>query len=207
MLFVGLTGGLACGKSTVARVLAARGCVLLNADELGHEAISRGQPAYNELVKEFGAGILKEDGEIDRHRLGALVFGDQDRVRRLNQIVHPAIRRLIAERVRQFASQQPDGLLVLEAALLLEAFSEANVDRVVVVDCAEEQQVERFAAKEGSAEEARQRMAAQFSRQERLARADFVIDGSGTIEHTQKQAEELWETLRGLAPAAGRGRQ
>ena len=203
MLFVGLTGGLGCGKSTVAAVWAARGAALLNADELGHEAIRRGQPACGELVQEFGDGILGPDGEIFRPRLGALVFGHPERVRRLNEIVHPAIRRLIAERARDFAARQPRGILVLEAALLLEAFADANVDKVVVVECTEEQQVERVAARAGSAEEARQRMAAQFSRSERLARADFVIDGSGTVEQTRKQAEELWEQLEALGRASG----
>jgi dephospho-CoA kinase len=199
MLFVGLTGGLACGKSTVAEVLAAKGCGWLSADTLGHEAIGRGQPAYAQLLAEFGPGILGEDGEIARAKLAALAFSGADRLERLNEMVHPTIRRLIAERARQYAARHPGGILVLEAALLLEAFAEAGVNKVVVVDCGEEQQVERFLSKGGSAEEARRRMAAQFTRAERLARADFVIDASGSVEQTRKQAEDLYQKLRELA--------
>ncbi len=196
MLFIGITGGLACGKTTVARILASKGAEVIGADELGHQAIRRGQPAYDELVKEFGPGILQADGEIDRPAVARLSFGQPDRVRRLNEIVHPAIRRLIAERAKAYAEQHPEGLLILDAALLLEAFGEAHVDKVVLVDCPEEQQVRRFVAKGGSAEQALDRMAAQFSRAERLARADYVIDGSGTIEQTRAQALALWDKLQ-----------
>ncbi len=196
MLFVGLTGGLACGKSTVAAVFREKGAGLVNADVLGHEAIRRGRPAYEALLAEFGRDIVDAEGEIDRARLAALVFGDTKRVRRLNGIVHPAIRTMIGEHRDAFAAEHPDGILVLEAALLLEAFAEASVDKVVVVDCSEEQQVDRFVRKGGTAENARRRMQAQLTRAERLRRADYVIDGSGSIDDTRRQAARVYEELR-----------
>lgn len=195
MLKVGLTGGLACGKSTVAAMLQARGCGLINADHLGHEVIEPGGPACEALLAEFGRDIADGNGRIDRPRLAARVFGHPERVRRLNELVHPHIRRRIEQESREFAARQPQGILVLEAALLLESFGKPRVDRVVVVDCDERRQVERFEAKGGTAEEARRRIAAQMSREERLKRADFVIDASGPLEDTRRQVDVLYEKL------------
>ncbi len=211
MLRVGLTGGLACGKSTVAALLEQKGCGLglglglINADRLGHEAIVPGGPAYDAVVAEFGREILDGDGGVNRKRLAALVFGDAfgdafgdpQRVRRLNELVHPHILRAIEDRVREFTRTRPGGILVIEAALLLEAFAESRVDKVVVVDCTEQQQVERFLSKgaDHTAEQARRRMAAQMSRAERLARADFVIDATGTLDETRRRVDTLYEQL------------
>lgn len=200
MLRVGLTGGLACGKSTVAAMLAEKNCGLVSADRLGHEAIAPGGPAYEAVAAEFGRDLLDGEGRVDRARLAARVFGDPEQVRRLNELVHPHILRRIEEAAREFASRQPHGILVVEAALLLEAFADSpdsgsRVDKVVVVDCAEEQQVERFQAKGGTAEEARSRMAAQMSRAERLRRADFVVDTSGSLEETRRQVDALYDHL------------
>ena len=210
MLKVGLTGGLACGKSTVAALLQEKGCGLVDADRLGHEAIAPDGPAYSAVVAEFGRDTLDSEGRVDRARLAACVFrdrqegvrqgGDRQRedppqVRRLNELVHPHILRRIEEEARKFADHHPEGILVLEAALLLEAFAESQVDKVVVVDCAEEQQIQRFQAKGGTGEEARRRMAAQMTRTERLRGADFVVDTSGTLAQTRRQVNVLYQHL------------
>ena len=210
MLKVGLTGGLACGKSTIAALLQEKGCGLIDADRLGHEAIAPGGPAYSAVVAEFGRDILDGEGRVDRVRLAACVFGDRQggdrqggdrqrgdpqQVRRLNELVHPHILRRIEEEARKFAERHSEGILIVEAALLLEAFAESQVDKVVVVDCSEEQQIQRFQAKGGTAEEARRRMAAQMARAERLRRADFVVDTSGTLEQTRRQVNTLYQRL------------
>ena len=205
MLKVGLTGGLACGKSTIAALLQEKGCGLIDADRLGHEAIAPGGPAYSAVVAEFGRDILDGEGRVDRVRLAACVFGDRQggdrqggdrqQVRRLNELVHPHILRRIEEEARKFAERHSEGILIVEAALLLEAFAESQVDKVVVVDCSEEQQIQRFQAKGGTAEEARRRMAAQMTRAERLRRADFVVDTSGTLEQTRRQVNTLYQRL------------
>ncbi len=176
-------------------MLQEKGCGLVNADQAGHEAIAPGGPACEAVVAEFGRDILDAEGRVDRARLAALVFGDPERVRRLNELVHPHIRRRIEEVAREFARHHPDGILVVEAALLLESFADSRVDKVVVVDCTEEQQIARFQAKGGTAEEGRRRMAAQMSRAERLRRADFVLDASGTLEETRRQVDALYEQL------------
>ena len=205
MLKVGLTGGLACGKSTVATLLQEKGCGLIDADRLGHEAIAPDGPAYSAVVAEFGPDILDGKGRVERARLAACVFrdqqggdrqrGDPQQVRRLNELLHPHILRRIEEEARKFAERHSEGILIVEAALLLEAFAESQVDKVVVVDCSEEQQIQRFQAKGGTAEEARRRMAAQMTRSERLRRADFVVDTSGTLEQTRRQVNTLYQQL------------
>ena len=176
-------------------MLQEKGCGLINADQLGHEAIAPSGPAYRAVVAEFGRDILDAEGQVDRARLAACVFGDPQRVLRLNELVHPHILRRIEEEKRRFASRQPEGILVVEAALLLEAFAQSRVDKVIVVDCAEEQQPQRFQAKGGTTEEARLRMAAQMARAERLRRADFVVDNSGTREETRRQVDVLYQRL------------
>ena len=211
MLKVGLTGGLACGKSTVAALLQEKGCGLIDADRLGHEAIAPDGPAHSDVVAEFGRDILDGEGRVDRARLAACVFrdrqgadrrgggdrqrGDPQQVRRLNELVHPHILRRIEEEARKFADHHSEGILIVEAALLLEAFAESQVDKVVVVDCAEEQQIQRFQAKGGTAGEARRRMAAQMTRAERLQGADFVVDTSGPLEQTRRQVNVLYQRL------------
>ncbi len=202
MLKVGLTGGLACGKSTVAAMLAEKGCGLVNADRLGHEVIAPLGPAHDTVVAAFGRDILDAHGRVDRARLAARVFGDAGQVRRLNELVHPHILAGIEEAAREFAGRNANGILVIEAALLLEAFADSRVDKVVVVDCTEQQQVERFQAKGGTAGEARRRMAAQMARAERLRRADFVVDASGSLEDTRRQVDALYTKLLRLAKAA-----
>jgi dephospho-CoA kinase len=199
MLKVGLTGGVASGKSTVAEVLRLKGCEIVDADRLGHEAIEPGGPAYSAVIAEFGKEIAGDDGRIVRPRLAALVFGHPERLARLNAIVHPAIVDLAEQRCKAFLRKQPRGILVVDAALIFEAAMTGRLQKIVVVDCDPEEQVARFVARGlGTAEEARRRIAAQWPRADKLARADFVVDSSGTIEETRARAAQLYEELAKL---------
>jgi dephospho-CoA kinase len=199
MLKVGLTGGVACGKSTVAEVLRLKGCEVVDADRLGHEAIEPGGLAYQAVIAEFGKDIVNHAGKIVRPKLAAIVFGNPKKLARLNAIVHPAIVELIERRCRIALRRKPRGILVVDAALILEAGMDKRLQKIVVVDCDPEQQVERFVERgQGDAQEARRRIAAQIPRAERLARADYVVKSTGSIEQTRERAEELYEELMKL---------
>ncbi|SRR5579871_1509581 len=199
MLKVGLTGGVASGKSTVAEVLRLKGCEIVDADRLGHEAIEPGGPAYDALIAEFGREITGDDGRVVRPKLAAMVFGHPEKLARLNAIVHPAIIELAERQCKAFLRRQPRGILIVDAALLFEAQMTARLQKIVVVDCDPEEQVKRFVARGlGTAEEARRRIAAQWPREDKLARADFVVDSNGTVEETRARAAELYEELAKL---------
>ncbi len=196
MLKVGLTGGLACGKSTVAEVLREQGCEVLDADRLGHLAIEPGGPAYQGVVEAFGTDLLDRDGKIQRPLLAQRVFQQPQELARLNALVHPAIIAQVEEHGLDFRRRQPRGILVVDAALILEAGMDRRFDKIVVVDCDPGQQVARFVGKGlGSEDEARRRIAAQLPREQKLSRADFVLDSSGSLEETRRQARELFQTL------------
>jgi len=196
MVKVGLTGGLACGKSTVAEVLREEGCEVLDADRLGHLAIEPGGPAYQAVLDAFGADLLDQEGRIRRPMLAARVFQQPAQLARLNALVHPAIMAQVEEHCRDFRRRHPRGILIVDAALILEAGMDRRFDKLVVVDCEPEQQVARFVGKGlGSEEEARRRMAAQLPREPKLSRADFVLDSSGSLEDTRRRARELFQTL------------
>ncbi|MGA2133027.1 MAG: dephospho-CoA kinase [Bryobacteraceae bacterium] len=197
MLKAGLTGGLACGKSFVGQALAESGCHLLQADELGHEVLARGGEAYAPVVREFGTGILGPDGQIDRRALAALVFGDEERLARLNRLVHPPVMRREEEWLARVAAADPHGIAVVEAAILIETGSYKRFDRLILVVCGDEQQVQRAMKRDGAT---REEVLARLSRQMPLAEkrrfADFTIDTSGTKEETLRQARAVYESLR-----------
>ena len=197
MLKVGLTGGLASGKSLVGEALVSSGCFLIQADELGHEALAPGGAAYDAVVREFGREILTGGGVVDRQHLGALVFASPERLARLNALVHPGVVRREEELIAEFAAREPRGIAVVEAAILIETGSYKRFDRIILVWCAEQQQVER-ALRRGGAEEGDVR--ARISRQMPLAQkrkfADFVIDTSGEKQDTLRQARAVYEALR-----------
>lgn len=199
MLKVGLTGGLACGKSTVADVLREHGCEVVDADRLGHQAIEPGGPAYQAVVDAFGKDLLDLEGRIRRPLLGQRVFGAPEQLERLNALVHPAIIALAEVRCRAFRKSHPQGILVVDAALIFEAGMEKRFDKIVVVDCAPDQQATRFAAKGlGGADEARRRILAQLPREHKVSRADYVLDSSGSVEDTRRKAHDLFQTLSAL---------
>jgi dephospho-CoA kinase len=195
MLRVGLTGGIACGKSTVASMLRDLDVTILDADPLVHELLESGQPVYEEVVREFGSEILTPDKKIDRAKLGAVVFADHKRLERLNQIVHPRVIDLITKWFGVL--DRPDGppVAIIEAALLIEAGYRGKLDRLIVVRCDQEQQLARLRARGLTEEQARQRITAQMPSDEKAKLADDVINSSGSLEHTQQQVVKLVDTL------------
>jgi dephospho-CoA kinase len=194
MVEVGLTGGIGSGKSEVARLLASYGAVVIDADLIAREVVEPGTAGLAKLVEEFGAGILRPDGSLDRERLADRVFGDEEARRRLNAIVHPLVGRRTAELK---ARVPPDAVVVYDVPLLVESGLQSLYDLVVVVDAPAETQVARLVAGRGMSESAaRARIAAQAGREERLAAADVVIDNSGSLDELEAQVRELWEELR-----------
>jgi len=199
MLKVGLTGGLACGKTFVGEALAGYGCLLIQADTLGHEALARGGEAYEGVVREFGDGILGADGEIDRRTLANRVFGDPEKLARLNHLVHPPVVRREEELVAEFAARSPEGIAVVEAAILIESGSYRRFDRMILVTCTEEQQVERAMRRDGArTEDVRARISRQMPLAEKRKFADFVIDTSGEKEDTLRQTRAVYQALRSI---------
>jgi dephospho-CoA kinase len=197
MLRVGLTGGLACGKSFVGETLAGFGCLLIQADELGHEVLAPGGEAYDNVVKEFGGDILMENGQIDRRALAARVFGAPDRLERLNALVHPPVVHREDQLIAEFARRNPHGIAVVEAAILIETGSYKRFDRIILVTCREEQQVERAMRRDGArAEDVRARLSRQMPLSEKRKFAQFVIDTSGEKEDTLRQTRAVYEALR-----------
>ena len=197
MLKVGLTGGLACGKSFVGETLASFGCLLIQADQLGHAVLAPDGEAYDGVVREFGREILDAEGRIDRRALAAQVFGSPHRLARLNSLVHPPVFRREEQLMAEFAAREPHGIAIVEAAILIETGSYKHYDRVILVTCREEQQVERAMRREGSAEaDVRARLSRQMPLDEKRKFADFVIDTSGQKEDTVRQTRAVFEALR-----------
>jgi dephospho-CoA kinase len=202
LLVVGLTGGIGSGKSTVSRMLADRGAVVIDADQVAREVVEPGQPAHQAVVERFGPDVLSEDGSLDRARLAALVFEDASARADLNAIVHPAVGAVMAERVRQEVGT--DRVVVLDIPLLVEADNPERPEMagVIVVDCPPEVAVRRLGEQRGMPEDqVRARMAAQASREERLARADWVVDNSGSLEQLDNEVDRCWAWLGRLAGA------
>jgi dephospho-CoA kinase len=202
MLRVGLTGGVACGKSTVGKLLAARGAHFLQADTLAHRLYEPGEPTYLVVVERFGREILNCDGTINRTRLANAAF--PGRISELNDIVHPAVLEAQVRWMADVERSDPDGIAVVEAALILEAGAAKDFDKLVVVTCDLEQKVGRYAqrakiALEAATADVARRSAAQLPDDEKAIRADFVIDNSGTLEATTRQVEALWIQLQNLA--------
>lgn len=191
MLKLGLSGGIASGKSAVAAMLREFGFSVLDADSLAHGLIEPGQPAYEEVLREFGSAITDGQGRVDRARLGALVFADRAKLDRLNAIVHPRVAEVV---LRQFSEWQREGTrdaAFVEAALLIESGIHQHLDGVVVAWCRPDQQLERLAARGLSEDEARRRIASQMPVEEKLRYATERIDCSGTLEQTRRQVEAL----------------
>jgi dephospho-CoA kinase len=196
VLRLGLTGGIASGKSAVAEMLRELGFPVLNADSLAHELIEPGQAAYAEVVQAFGPGVLDAEWRVNRAKLAAAVFGDRAKLDRLNAIVHPRVKEVMK---RQFAEWERAGIYAatfVEAALIFEAGHEDALDGVVVAWCRPEQQLERLRARGMSEEEGRRRIAVQMPVEEKLRRATEKIDCTGTLEETRKQVKALAERLR-----------
>jgi dephospho-CoA kinase len=197
MLKVGLTGGLACGKTFVGEEMVRLGCLLIQADELGHSALEPGGEAYAAVVREFGAEVLTPDGHVDRAALAARVFGDPERLRRLNSLVHPPVVKREEELMAEYAADHPRGIAVVEAAILIEAGTYGRFDRIIVATCDEDSQVERAMRRPGAVEaDVRARLRRQMPLEEKRKYADFVIDTSGEKENTLRQTRAVYEALR-----------
>jgi dephospho-CoA kinase len=197
MLKAGLTGGLACGKTSVSEALASWGCYVIQADEIGHQVLAPGGEAFEPVVREFGNEVLAEDGTIDRRKLAALVFHNPERLARLSAIVHPPVVRREEQLAAEFFARDPHGIAVVEAAILIETGSYRRFDKLILVFCAQEQQIKRALRREGSAEaDIRARIERQMPMEEKRKYADFVIDTSGSKEETLRQTRAVYETLR-----------
>jgi dephospho-CoA kinase len=196
MLRLGLTGGIASGKSAVAAMLRDLGFSVLDADSLAHKLIEPGQPAYDEVLQEFGPSIADAGGRIDRAKLAAIVFGDRAKLDRLNTIVHPRVAEVISRQFEEWQRQGTRDVAFVEAALIIEAGIHKTLDGLVVAWCEPEQQFERLRARGLSEGEARRRIAAQLPVEEKLRFATEKIDCSGSLERTRRQVEALAARLR-----------
>ena len=194
---VGLTGGIATGKSVVAEVFREEGAFVLDTDTLGHELMEPGTPAYREILGRFGDGILGAAGRIDRKKLGERVFGDERARLQLNAILHPRILAEAEQRVARYAEQHPGGIAVTQAALMAEAGAFGRFDRIVLTECDAATQLLRLRARDGiGEEEALRRIGAQSDSASRRRIAHIVLDTSGSLEETRAKARQAYESLR-----------
>jgi dephospho-CoA kinase len=212
LLKVGLTGGIASGKSVVGEMFVALGAHLVQADQIAHELMQPGQAVYEEVVRRFGTGILNSDGSVNRPALAEAAFGGpggggSPRVAELNRIVHPAVIRRQDEWMEEVGRRDHHAIAMVEAALILEAGAARGFDQLIVVTCREEQRVQRFAERlkidvEAARQEVRRRMAAQWPDEEKIKAANHVIDNSGSLDATQRQVRDVWAQLRTEAERA-----
>jgi dephospho-CoA kinase len=204
VLKVGLTGGIAVGKSAVGEMFTALGAQVVQADEIAHQLMEPGEAVYLEVVDHFGPGILNPDGSVNRGRLAELAFGavgKASRVQELNQIVHPGVIRRQEEWMADVGWRDPHAIAVVEAALILEAGMENGFDRLIVVTCHPQQRVERWARRlnvdqETARREVARRMAAQLSDEEKIKAADYVVDNSGSLDETEQQVKKIYAQLK-----------
>lgn len=197
MIRVGLTGGIASGKTLVCRLFEARGCIIIDADRVAHRLILRGQPGYHPIVEAFGSEILRDDGEIDRKRLGAVVFSDQARLNQLNGILHPRVTQAILRQLEHFEEKQPASRVIVDASLMIESGFHTYFQRLILVTCTLQQQIDRLRSRNGlSEEQARQRIGLQMPLAEKIRFAHHVIDNSSSVENTSAQVEQLFQELQ-----------
>ena len=206
MLKVGLTGGIASGKSVVGEMFAALGAHVVQADLIAHQLLQPGEAVYEEVVRHFGSGILNADRTVNRAKLAEAAFGSPNgnapsRVEELNRIVHPAVIKRQEEWMEAESKKDPHGIAMVEAALILEAGAGKRFDRLVVVTCRPEQRARRWARRLGvdettARQEVKRRMAAQLPDEEKVKAADFVIDNSGSLDETQRQVATVYSKLR-----------
>ena len=208
MLKVGLTGGIASGKSAVGKMFAQLGAHLIQSDAVAHELMQPGRPVYDEVVRRFGREILNADGSVNRSRLAEAAFGhpggSPPRFQELNGIVHPAVIAYENQWMEEIGQRDARAIAIVEAALILEARAAARFDRLIVVTCKPEQRVLRFARRLGISEDAARaevtrRMAAQIPDEEKVKAADFVIDNSGPLDFTDQQVETAFAVLQSQA--------
>lgn len=204
MLTVGLTGGIATGKSFVLGVLRELGCEVIDADAVARQVVEPGRPAHREIVAHFGPAILQPDETIDRAKLGAIIFADKAEREKLNAIVHPRVFEAQADWLREVGARDPAAIAVIDAALMIETGSYRRFDKLVVVWCEPQLQLDRLMARNNlSLAEATARIAAQMPSAEKLRFADYSIDTTRGFEDTRRQVEALYATLRDLQGSRG----
>jgi dephospho-CoA kinase len=200
VLKVGLTGGVACGKSTILAMFARRGAFIIRADEIAHELMRPGQPVYAKVVAAFGNGILESDQTISRPRLAELAFGN-DRISELNALVHPEVIRYQEEWLEHVRWREQHAIAIVEAALMIEANAHKTLDKLIVVTCSDQERVRRFQLRTGLEEESARkevlrRMKNQLPEAEKIKLADYVVDNSGDFEFAEQQVGPIWASLR-----------
>jgi len=223
MLKVGLTGGIASGKSLVGEMFVAHGAQIIHADRIAHELMEPGEAVHNEVVRNFGREILNPDGSVNRAKLAEAAFGSNttaaegktspvgsrpisSRIEELNRIIHPAVIRRQEEWMEDVRRRDASAVAIVEAALILEAGVAEHFDRLIVVTCRDDQRVRRFAERqklglEAARNEVARRMAAQLPDDEKIKAADYVIDNSGSLDETREQVGQVWQQLRAEANA------
>ncbi|MBU4349410.1 dephospho-CoA kinase [bacterium] len=197
-LIVGLTGGIVGGKSTVASMFKDLGTKIVDADKLGHSVILPHRPAWEKITRLFGKGILQNDLTIDREKLGKIVFANQARLKKLNEITHPEIIKLIKKEISlaKHRTHSQEKILIVDAALIYEAKIDRLMDKIIVVYINEDEQVKRLAKRNNlSKDEALQRIKSQMPMKEKVKMADYVIDNSSSLDTTREQVEKIWRSL------------
>jgi dephospho-CoA kinase len=200
VLKVGLTGGVACGKSTILAMFERRGAFIIRADEIAHELMRPGQPVYDKVVAAFGSGILESDNTISRPRLAELAFGN-NRVAELNALVHPEVIRYQEAWLEDVRWRQQHAIAIVEAALMIEAGAHKHLDKLIVVTCSDEERIRRFQLRTGldhnaARAEVERRMRNQLPESEKAKLADYVVDNSGDFEFAERQVAPIWDRLR-----------
>jgi dephospho-CoA kinase len=200
MLKVGLTGSIAVGKSFVTSVLGELGAQVMDADQTARAVVEPGTPGLAEVIETFGPQVLQPDGRLDRAKLGEIVFHDEAKRQRLNQIVHPLVMAAQDEQLLRWEEADPQGVAVVDAALMIESGGYRRFDKIVVVFCRPEIQLARLMRRNGLSEnEARQRIAAQMPQEEKKGYADYLLDTSNDFDDTRRQVEKLYAELRELS--------
>lgn len=201
-IIVGITGGIACGKSTVAELLAEKGALSINVDQVGHQLLKRGSSVMGELIAAFGEGILDASGDVSREQLGRIVFNDKSALERLNAIMHPPIVEQSRAKARQLVAEDPTCVVLIDAPLLIEADAQDTVDLIVVVTASTEIQLQRILDRSIAENrplervEAQARIDAQMPLSEKIKYADFVIANNNTVDELREQVNLLWQKLK-----------
>ena len=197
MLIVGLTGGVASGKTTVSQVLKEEGAYIIDADRIARELVRPHAPAWKKLVRAFGKEILREDGSIHRKKLADKVFADLSQRKLLNQILHPRIRKEMEQKAKEIGQKDPEAIVVIDAPLLVELGDHRQMDKLIVVTSTQKQQIERLRERDGiSAEEALRMVASQMPVEDKVKLADFVIQNKGSFQETRKKTREIFKELK-----------
>jgi dephospho-CoA kinase len=197
MLIVGLTGGVASGKTAISQVLKEEGAYIIDADQIARELVQPHKPAWNELIRAFGKEILQEDGSIHRKKLADQVFADPKKRKLLNQILHPRIKEEMDRRTKEIGQKDPEAIVVIDAPLIVELGDHREMDKLIVVASTQTQQIERLKERDGiGPEEALRILSSQMPVEEKVNLADFVIRNEGSFEETKKRAKEVFKELR-----------